>query len=649
MSNITLDPQTKKFIRRKMEVISHPGDFGSLFMGGFNKLRAITYVASPEKILEFFTKYNYTEVEILVGENLTKVYMNDLKKRRMEVIQQLSERVGNGTLRILLPQRTVHTKLYILDGPKCIRVILTSANLSDTAWQGTKQMNSAWHWDFPPNDNDSFLNEIVEHYQEHVELSGCSLFMNDLLELFKDQPNIPREDLIHIWLKEETSNKPDLEEGKILNEIVSKTLNSDARGVFTIQPPKTTQGKRAIKPFVSSITEKEVQIKPSSIINYFQKEISLPLMRVDMEKSEVILGFNGSIHIRTASLPESNLVNKSLENFEKYFQGVDMAETTDPNKAKMNMLEASLSVFAAPWAYVYKDSRVRSFGVTTEQHKPLFPVIYGRSHNGKSVLLQFILGLMIGVPGTEIIPLSGKCFTRETIEGIKVRGSVFPVIFDEITARQIKAQELRLKNYWGAGWVANQPLPQIIMTTNNMNLPPALKSRIRLLTFDAYFLGGDQEKAFLHQSIKQDNQIFTWFSYLYFKSLQEEQVPSNDELHIARSAFEQLYNHAGRPLPAFFPDRPVDEKYDSGREEWLSILYIYKQARIYEKNTQLQIPFELPVNEVRTYESYLPQRVSCKRSGSMIIIKNPATFREWLKSGNTNRNNPWFKQLLHLR
>ena len=74
-----------------------------------------------------------------VGKSLDKAYRNDLERKGVEVTDQLAELVEKGTLRIFVPTRTIHTKLYILERADIVRVIQTSANLTATAQEAKSQ------------------------------------------------------------------------------------------------------------------------------------------------------------------------------------------------------------------------------------------------------------------------------------------------------------------------------------------------------------------------------------------------------------------------------------------------------------------------------------------------------------------------------
>ena len=99
----------------KTKVISKPKDFGSLFEG-FKVLKAISYVASPLLILDFFDRYNYEKVEILIGEKLSvSEEYRDILRDKKDVIERLVELIESGKLKIFFPKKTIHTKMFIME------------------------------------------------------------------------------------------------------------------------------------------------------------------------------------------------------------------------------------------------------------------------------------------------------------------------------------------------------------------------------------------------------------------------------------------------------------------------------------------------------------------------------------------------------
>jgi len=177
------DLQTRLISRRK--------DFDGLF-DGFQKMRAVSYVISPDLLLEFIDKHGYTELEIVVGENLSESYKRNLEQKPIELVERLEEMVETGALKIYVPNHTIHTKLYILEKQDSVRVIQTSANLTATAQDARRQTNYAWYLDVPIGH--PVLEQLNQDYQAH--LHGCSLFMGDLKELLEKNRHQDRRQLI---------------------------------------------------------------------------------------------------------------------------------------------------------------------------------------------------------------------------------------------------------------------------------------------------------------------------------------------------------------------------------------------------------------------------------------------------------------------
>ena len=70
-----------------------------------------------------------------------------------------------GVLTIYVPVRTIHTKLFILENTGAVRVIQTSANLTETAQKAKRQINYAWYLDLPIGE--TALNKVLEDYETH--------------------------------------------------------------------------------------------------------------------------------------------------------------------------------------------------------------------------------------------------------------------------------------------------------------------------------------------------------------------------------------------------------------------------------------------------------------------------------------------------
>src|SRR5437667_7021771 len=171
------DPNLPAFILEtgapfRLELIRSTKAFEKLFEG-FEKVRAITYVAQARGLLDLFEKFGSSDLEVILGESFTDV-RGTLDS---QILDRLCTKVDEGTLRVYVPRKTIHSKMYILEKPGLVRVIYGSRNLYPTS-----SWDSVAVFDLSPRDPIAL--QFVGHYQEHME--GCSLFLGDLVEQLRE-------------------------------------------------------------------------------------------------------------------------------------------------------------------------------------------------------------------------------------------------------------------------------------------------------------------------------------------------------------------------------------------------------------------------------------------------------------------------------
>ncbi|MDD5655665.1 MAG: phospholipase D family protein [Elusimicrobia bacterium] len=629
----------------RSKVILRRKDFDALFEG-FTRMRAVSYVVSPDLVLDFLDKRGYEAVEVVVGENLTEAYQQELAQKGAEVTQRLAEKLEKGTLRILVPDRTLHTKLYILERTGQRRVIATSANLTLTAREATRQVNYAWYADLP--EGHPWLVQVERDYQAHVE--RCALFLGDLVELFRKNPETPRKELAEAWLKGAVADGVDLETGKLIQDIAKKALqlgSESAEPVFSVRLPEAPAARRHaeryLAPLNAATTGGEARLNGASYLRFVQESHGVPIMRVYPDKRELRIGLDGEIRTLSEPLPDASSANAALEHIESYLQTVDLGQAPDPRFAKVSMYEALLYMFTAPFANEYMRIKRSRYGVI-DSRGPRFLYIYGPSQNGKSTFLRFTLKLIAGKP---FEPLNGGDFSKRKILGAASLGTSFPLAFDDLvlTQRYGLFEEV-LKSYWEVWWKEDAVSPQIILTSNAYTLRDWAKSRVKRLDFDVHFVAGGPGKEALADLFRRDNPIFRWFSRLYLRRLEQAGPLSDDELDLARRVFEGIYAHAGRPLPDYFPKEPIERLYDPGRRAWRDLLDRMRKGRVDWEADRASVHFseDMQHYEIKEYENYLPPGVKHRRRGKALIIETPKEFRVWLEGSVATPKN-WLRRL----
>jgi hypothetical protein len=186
------------------------------------------------------------------------------------------------------------------------------------------------------------------------------------------------------------------------------------------------------------------------------------------------------------------------------------------------------------------------------------------------------------------------------------------------------------------------------LTSNLYNLPEWAKSRSKQVHFDVYFAPTEDTRRTLADLFVRENRIFNWFSYLYLQHLRNYEPNSDDELETARIVMKQVYEYAGRDVPSLFPEEPIEQLYDMGREKWLDLLHGLKQAETRKDKGRTLVDFssDMAIREVKEYQGLLPQSIKSRIQGKTLIIESPHEYEAWLYKRHKNGHNDWLARLL---
>jgi hypothetical protein len=259
---------------------------------------------------------------------------------------------------------------------------------------------------------------------------------------------------------------------------------------------------------------------------------------------------------------------------------------------------------------------------------PRFLYIYGPTQNGKTTFLRFALKLLTA---QDMEALPREEFVSRKIRGAATVGTVFPLVFDDVGFSGKPWVQDVMKAYWETWWRSTVDMPQLVLTSNEPRLQDWARSRVKRTDFDVHFSSTEEGKRRLKQLFDRENRIFKWFSHLYLQHLAKDNSFSDDELHIARDVVRELYRHAGRPVPRFLADQPVEKLYDLGKRRWGDILFRRREAKVIREQGRILVrfPAQMQFWEISRFESLLPPEVKSRREGHTIIIETPNEFNDW--------------------
>ena len=643
MTQPALAPEWDRGILQSV-VISRRHDFDTLF-DGFTELRAVSYITSASLLIDFLDNRGFRRIELLVGENLTSQQLKeDLARRDRSVIDRIASEVEAGNLRILVPKRTIHSKFFLLGNEQFSRLIVTSANLTETARRASSQINYAWYVDVPSGH--PMLVKIERDYQQHCE--GATLFMCDLLQLLAKRQDLASGEVISIWLGTESSD-PDLAEARALvQDIVSDAFarpGDEERAVIHVELPKAPESrKQALKlltPLGVDGRASDARLTPASVMRYVEEVHGVPLLRVDVAKQEVLLGFRGAITRLDQELRAPEEVDQAVADFEAYIDTVNFGQTLDPLCAKTSIYEAALYTMAAPFAHEQMKERRHRYG-SVNRRGPRSLYIYGPAQNGKTTFLRYMLKL---ITGSLVDPLTASRFSKPNIRGVQLLGTSFPLMFDDMAGTTTKTFEDIVKSYWETEWTDQSAFPQVIFTSNHLNLRDWAKSRLKRVDFDVHFVPTTRTQEHLATILDKPNPLFRWFARTHLERIAQPGWLTDDEMGVARDVMLALYQFAGRDVPEYFPRRPLEELYDSDLRAWLDVIH-QRKAVLHRAGKETTIAFsnDLQPQEVQEYVACLPQMVKTRKIGKTLVIENPEHFHAWLDGAPTKPR--WWERLL---
>jgi hypothetical protein len=621
-------PEAPPNIRSK--VLARRGDFESL-LTGFNRLRAVSYVASPEALLTLLDKTGLESIDIVLGDpHLATAFRETLARKDTGVTERLLKLSECGQLQIHVPKRTIHSKLYILTRPGLSRLIQTSANLCETP-RGSAQVNYAWYFDVA-SDN-AFALSVLKDYMAHAQ--GTSLFLGDLIELVRTNPVSERTEVIEAWLRGKAPVDDEAVGAKIFQELSRQVLSQDGADeepILHVTLPRDEQARKEaeklLKPLGSVINRGEAAVNGINFVKHATQVTGLPMLQVDYEKQSVKLALNGSIRTLSKHLPDPGVVAGGLMHLESYINPVDSGETNDAQFAKTAMYEALMYFLWSPFASGYMTTRRSTYGLI-DSRGPRFLYLFGLAQNGKTTFLRYCLKLLTG---QVIDPPREASFTKTRVRASTDVGTAFPLVFDDLTpSKDIKKFEDIIKGYWEGWWQPGYVFPQIVISSNMENLPEWAKSRLKHIDFDVHFSPSEEARRTLNDIFSTPNDLFQWFALFYLQELTCADEFSDDELAMARKCMLRLYEYAGHAVPSYFPTEPLEKLYDPGQRRWRDLLYRMQMARVRREKdrTYIEFPDAMQYREIQSYASHLPQTIKNRLRGKTLIIDSPQAFDAW--------------------
>ena len=307
-----------------------------------------------------------------------------------------------------------HAKIYLLEREGLKRVIVGSANLSETAFSG-RQAETLIAFD---NDETAW-----EHYLSQYEAVRDIATSRVVL---REKP-IPAE-LMPI---EET---PVLKEAESSENGVAIYVPSEGEEEVEFSVPKVVQQVERIKP---SRRQALADIRPdrNSNVKFTRKVVGqmahIVTSRHENEGPKTYLTHNGGRF--TLSDAEMNMeanpveIRSDVEAWLEFFGNYSKGFVGDVPRLQRDYFTFMCWFYFSPLMCDVRNEALRMGRFSFDQ--PMFSVLYGQSSCGKSSLIETLMTSMFSY----YHKIEAQSFTRSNLRGLQESYKRFPVVFDDVT------------------------------------------------------------------------------------------------------------------------------------------------------------------------------------------------------------------------
>jgi hypothetical protein len=458
---------------------------------------------------------------------------------------------------------------------------------------------------------------LADHIDAEVEAVDLALDggTDTVAEQESEEPELDTED-------ESIENDPDLEDAP------QDRITLSLRGY----EESTVDTLSQMTDFDATVSNDTLTTTPDAFQRYAQQVFDVPTMHLNESKNELKFHYDGTVYRVTQPPTNPERIDEALAEIEDYFATVDnYGNSNNPTAVKAHMYEALLWFFWAPFAN-RQAQFYREHGINLDKALP-YLYVFGESNGGKGTFCRFALSLISG--NRVEAPVDADEIGKRKVRNLRSAHTSFPIVVDDITKQKVNSLDT-LRNYW-SGWTGETAYPMFAFISNDKRPGEWFRNRAKILRFDVNFMTSHQGEAEVNRLIDTENPIFQWFGYEYLNRDLELGTDS-DALREVRAAMQDLYEHADRPLPDYFPTEPAEQAYDTGRERWRNLID-REDVEIAKDSDTLQVTFPESMNfELHEYKRDPPMTVRIEKRGLDLIIKTPDEFFDWL--GETTTGDP---------
>ncbi len=605
------------------------------FLKGTKECKIVAYVMSLDFIEQYIEEIGIEKLTIILGKEFS---ISTIKSMDPLFIEKLAAWQKEGVLSIRKPDSGIwHEKMFFCwnreDG--WFMDLNGSANPTKSGSGGSGQSNRIttvkMEGDF---ETDEYYQKCMDQWADYEKRS--SPFLGSLFDALPEEREEWRNVIIRYIESDGDLNIEDASEIRVLRQKMGQGLfESSVKGnpIFSmsIEGYREASVNKAMERWdtkgLDSLVDGDSIRAPSAGLDLLSPiKDSLPFMSIVDGKVWVRVG--GRNYCRTSEELTQGEISRSLKDIEAYVESLSGAHRGD-RKAKMALAEFLLACCISPFDHLYMKQRRQLLPRLKEG--PRMTSFFGTAGNGKSYSCRYALKMLTGL---DVDPLGTRQFTRNKVLGAAASGSIFPLIFDDLQRNRIREWEKWGKFYWDSGYDFDSPYPQLILTSNDrFDSNGPLGRRAREISMHAIFSPNEENSFAVEKLLGTNSDFFLYFSNVVLGELQSEDChySHSDELDLGRKAVVRMYSIAGRKMPNWWPQQPVEKLHDDHAYQWLDLIN-KNICSVRVERDELVMDFgNISPHDVRNYSRLIDSSAAAEHVGTRIRVRNPSQFLDWIK------------------
>ena len=408
--------------------------FDRNLFAGFESMKALTYTASLRMIVGLLRDFEYREFECVFGHSgILPADVSDILAFQAVVEEQLGkafiavstsdqtrsamyDRVAQDTARFfVVKDKIAHAKIYLLEREGLRRVVVGSANLSETAFSGRQAEtlilfdNDDGAWDHYSKQYESVRDVATSRLSPRESPIPAEFIPIEEVPALRDVDQTQSD--VRIYVPPDTPEETDISLPTVLQTVV-KVAAPIRKALTEVRPDRT--GTVSITPRIVRQSITIARSRPS-----------------DDDQTEVYLSYDGRQFVLSGEVidleadPEE--VRQDVGRWIEFFGNYENGFKGDIPRLQRDYFTFMSWFYFSPLLCDIRNFALRSNAFSFDQ--PMFAVLYGSSNCGKTSLIETLMQSMFSYPrmvGTDR-------FTRTNLRALQNSFKRLPVVFDDVT------------------------------------------------------------------------------------------------------------------------------------------------------------------------------------------------------------------------